>query len=133
MIHRSSICLFGAVIISVILDCAGRSESLKPSLANAQDHSGQLDVADEQAGGKLTVVVNDRLDRKVKFVKAPKRIISLLPSTTELQFAIGAGPQIVGATRHCNNPREAAELVDSKKSANQYLNASSAIVFTQID
>ncbi len=35
------------------------------------------------------------------------RIISLLPSTTEILFAIGAGDQVVGVTFECDSPAEA--------------------------
>ena len=35
------------------------------------------------------------------------RIVSLLPSTTEILFAIGAGPDVVGVTFECDHPPEA--------------------------
>ncbi len=35
------------------------------------------------------------------------RIVSLLPSTTEILFAIGAGPEVVGVTFECDHPAEA--------------------------
>jgi iron complex transport system substrate-binding protein len=37
------------------------------------------------------------------------RIISLSPATTEILFAIGAGPMVVGVSDYCNYPPEAAE------------------------
>src|SRR6478672_4647267 len=37
------------------------------------------------------------------------RIVSLLPSTTEILFAVGAGPQVVGVTFECDTPVEARE------------------------
>lgn len=37
------------------------------------------------------------------------RIISLLPSTTEIIFALGAGDQVVGVTHECDFPPEAAQ------------------------
>jgi iron complex transport system substrate-binding protein len=36
------------------------------------------------------------------------RIVSLLPSATEILFAIGAGEQVVGVTHECDTPIEAA-------------------------
>jgi iron complex transport system substrate-binding protein len=38
------------------------------------------------------------------------RIASLLPSATELLFAIGAGPEVVGVTHECDFPAEAGRL-----------------------
>lgn len=40
---------------------------------------------------------------------APGRVVSLLPSTTEILFAIGAGEQVVGVTFECDHPPEARE------------------------
>jgi iron complex transport system substrate-binding protein len=37
------------------------------------------------------------------------RIVSLLPSTTEILFAIGAGDDVVGVTFECDHPEEARE------------------------
>ena len=39
------------------------------------------------------------------------RIVSLLPSTTEILFAIGAGDQVVGVTFECDHPPAARERV----------------------
>jgi iron complex transport system substrate-binding protein len=40
----------------------------------------------------------------------PRRIVSLAPSVTEILFAVGAGPQVVGDTKFCNYPSEAQAL-----------------------
>lgn len=37
------------------------------------------------------------------------RIVSLLPSTTEILFALGAGPDVVGVTFECDFPEEARD------------------------
>ncbi len=38
-----------------------------------------------------------------------KRVLSLLPSTTEILFLIGAGDQLVGVTHECDYPAEARQ------------------------
>ena len=40
----------------------------------------------------------------------PLRIVSLAPSLTEFLFALGAGDRVVGVTRFCDRPPEAARL-----------------------
>ncbi len=37
----------------------------------------------------------------------PQRIVSLLPSTTEILFGLGVGDQVVGVTFECDHPAEA--------------------------
>lgn len=39
--------------------------------------------------------------------EAPKRIISLAPSTTEMLFALGLGENIIGVTNFCDYPEDA--------------------------
>ncbi|HTI39015.1 MAG TPA: helical backbone metal receptor [Vicinamibacterales bacterium] len=41
---------------------------------------------------------------------APSRVISLVPAATEMLFAIGAGPQVVGVGSYDNYPPETARL-----------------------
>jgi iron complex transport system substrate-binding protein len=41
---------------------------------------------------------------------APQRIVSTTPSITELLFALGLGPKVVGVTNYCRYPAEARTL-----------------------
>ncbi len=55
----------------------------------------------------------DRTDTAADSVSAPPaatRIVSLSPSLTELLFALGAGDRMVGRTRWCTEPAEAAAV-----------------------
>jgi len=49
-------------------------------------------------------VVTDQMGRKVKVPDAPKRIISLVPSQTELLFCLGLDMEVVGITKFCVHP-----------------------------
>ncbi len=55
-------------------------------------------------------VFTDGLGRSVAVPAAPRKIISLAPSNTEILFAIGAGPRVVGRDDHSNFPAEAGLL-----------------------
>ncbi|RYG10022.1 MAG: cobalamin-binding protein [Chitinophagaceae bacterium] len=50
--------------------------------------------------------VTDQLGRAVTFNYPPKRIISLVPSQTELLFDLGLGEEVVGITKFCIHPIE---------------------------
>jgi len=60
-----------------------------------------------QAGEAASQNFVDDLDRTVTITHAPRRIISLAPSITEMVFAIGLGERVVGVTPYCDYPPEA--------------------------
>jgi iron complex transport system substrate-binding protein len=49
----------------------------------------------------------DARGKNVKVAYPPRRIVSIIPSTTELLFAVGAGDQVAGVTTYCDWPPEA--------------------------
>lgn len=57
------------------------------------------------AGAAATFV--DSRGKAVRVPSPPRRIVSVVPSATELLFAVGAGDQVVGVTTSCDYPAEA--------------------------
>ena len=55
-------------------------------------------------------LVADDMGRKVWVAQAPKRLISLAPSVTEILFALGLGDRVVGVTTYCDYPADAAAI-----------------------
>lgn len=51
-------------------------------------------------------IFHDQLDRKIELRKFPRRIISLVPSQTELLVDLGLREEIVGVTKFCVHPRD---------------------------
>ena len=75
------------------------------------------------AGAGGTVVVVDDAGDTVS-VRAPaRRIVSLIPATTELLFAIGAGSAVVGRTEWCDYPAEARRVTNLGDGINPNLEA----------
>jgi ABC-type Fe3+-hydroxamate transport system substrate-binding protein len=68
------------------------------------------------------VAVDDAGDT-VRLVRPAARIVSLIPATTELLFALGAGQQVVGRTHYCDYPAEAARVTDLGEGINPSLEA----------
>ncbi len=52
------------------------------------------------------MLVNDQLNRTLIFEKPPERIISLVPSQTELLVDLGLKSKLVGITKFCVHPEE---------------------------
>ncbi|GAB2958766.1 helical backbone metal receptor [Hymenobacter coalescens] len=55
------------------------------------------------------LTVTDQMDRRVAVPFPPRRIVSLVPSQTELLFDLGLGERVVGVTKFCLHPAEARE------------------------
>jgi iron complex transport system substrate-binding protein len=56
--------------------------------------------------------LSDDTGARVALPAPPRRIVSLIPATTELLFALGAGERVVGRTTWCDYPAEAARVPD---------------------
>ena len=55
----------------------------------------------------LPLTITDQMGRRVAVPFPPQRIISLVPSQTELLFDLGLGKKVVGVTKFCIHPAEA--------------------------
>lgn len=53
------------------------------------------------------ITMRDAQEVRVTLARAPQRIVSMAPSTTESLFAIGLAQRVVGVTNFCNYPEEA--------------------------
>lgn len=53
----------------------------------------------------------DQLNRTITISHPPRRIVSLVPSITELLFDLGLSDQIVGRTKFCIHPKEPLKKV----------------------
>lgn len=56
-------------------------------------------------------IYTDQLNRKVEIKEFPKRIISLVPSQTELLFDLGVGENVVGITKYCIHPKDKVKKI----------------------
>ena len=52
------------------------------------------------------ISVKDQLGNSIQMSRTPKRIISLVPSQTELLYDLGLGEKVVGITKFCIHPNE---------------------------
>ncbi len=58
------------------------------------------------------IVLTDGLGRTVSLPAPAQRVVSLSPGNTEILFAIGAGPQVVGRDAYSDYPEEAKKVAD---------------------
>jgi len=66
------------------------------------------------------ISLTDGLGRTVELAGPAQRIVSLTPATTEILFAVGAGPQVAGRDMFSDFPPEALEAADIGGSWGEY-------------
>ena len=59
-----------------------------------------------QSTEKQMPVFYDQIGREISLSAAPKRIVSVVPSQTELLFYLGLDQEVVGITRYCVHPAD---------------------------
>ncbi|QKS70058.1 ABC transporter substrate-binding protein [Paenalkalicoccus suaedae] len=77
---------------------------------NNETSVSEEEVNEEDATGEFPVTVTDASGEEVTIEEEPESIVSLLPSNTEIGFALGLGDKFVGVTEYCNYPVEASEV-----------------------
>jgi iron complex transport system substrate-binding protein len=85
--------------IAVLAGCGAADEK-----ETAQQDQG---TKTEQTKAAFPVTIQDASDQEVVIESKPEKIVSLMPSNTEIAFALGLGDEIVGVNDYDNYPEEA--------------------------
>lgn len=88
------------LMLALVLTGCGTADKAK------NDDTSKSDQQVEQSGYKVT----DDRDVEVAFDAAPKTVVSLIPSNTEILFALGAGDKVIGATDYDTYPEAAKNI-----------------------
>lgn len=104
--HISLILALMLIIVGVI-GCTHNEEDRGQDIEelNGEDQ-GNVDIE----ASRFPLSVEDGFGNIVIIEKAPERIISMIPSNTEILFALGLGDKIVGVSNYCDYPEEALEI-----------------------
>ncbi|MDR7077580.1 iron complex transport system substrate-binding protein [Neobacillus niacini] len=83
--------------IGVLAACGEQKEQVKDK------SNGNSSKTEETA---FPVTIKDALDNDITIKEKPEKIVSLIPSNTEIAFALGLGDEIVGVSNFDNYPKE---------------------------
>lgn len=89
------------VLLAGILTGCAQGDQTKPA-------GGQTEQAEKQ-DASYPVTVTDDAGNEITLEEKPEKIVSLLPSTTEILFALGLQDEIAGVSDYDNYPKEAAQ------------------------
>ena len=94
-------------MVGVLAGCGGTADDNETD--NTEDESTEQNEQSTDEESAFPVTVEDGIGEEVTIEEEPEAIVSLIPSNTELAFALGLGDQIVGVSDHDNYPEEALE------------------------
>ncbi|WP_243298341.1 ABC transporter substrate-binding protein [Bacillus litorisediminis] len=99
------------IAISMMVACGSQEETENPNDTKQAQSQNNEDNKQEGAPEETAfpVTVTDALDNEITIDAKPERIVSLIPSNTEIAYALGLGEQVVGVTDFDNYPEEALE------------------------
>lgn len=90
-----------ALAVLLLVGCG--QEEVKPE----KNDNAQTEVAVDETTFPITMT--DAVGEEITLEEAPKTIVSMLPSNTEILFALGLNDEIVGVNDYDNYPEEALE------------------------
>ena len=96
-----------AMFMFVLAACSDGEESTEKKDTN-EETTEQTESKETETS--FPVTVTDDSGEEVVLEKAPERIISVIPSATEIIFALGLGDKVVGVTENDNYPEEVLEI-----------------------
>ncbi|GBF78402.1 ABC transporter substrate-binding protein [Paenibacillus sp. 598K] len=115
--YRAWIAMMLIAIMATLAACGGKAEEPRiqePGVAvdNGGDNAAPSNGGDGEASGatQYPITVTDATDVELTLEAAPQAIVSLVPSETEVLFAIGAGGEVVGVDEWSNYPEEVAAI-----------------------
>ncbi|TMN23301.1 ABC transporter substrate-binding protein [Lentibacillus cibarius] len=91
--------------IGLLTGCGSESPDSEKEPENKDGKTEETETG--QSAFPLTVT--DALNQEMTIADKPERIVSLIPSNTEIAFALGLGDKIVGVSDHDNYPEAVKE------------------------
>jgi iron complex transport system substrate-binding protein len=91
------------LVTGIIAGCGASEENS----ATNEENASQAEQSEDSA---FPVTITDALDKEVTIENDPEKIVSLIPSNTEILFDLGAGEEVVGVSDFANYPEETADI-----------------------
>ncbi|MDO3660487.1 ABC transporter substrate-binding protein [Bacillus sp. C28GYM-DRY-1] len=88
------------LLAAVMIAGCGNAADQKDSKANQKTEASQA----------FPVTIGDASNQDVTIKKEPKTIVSLMPSNTEITYALGLGDNVVGVTTNDTYPKEVKKV-----------------------
>ncbi|WP_174616000.1 ABC transporter substrate-binding protein [Virgibacillus ihumii] len=99
--------LLTILTLGLLVGCGSTTDDTEQT-ANSNDNNTEQTEDTEEAS--FPVTITDGTGEKQTIEQKPERIVSVLPSNTEIAFELGLGNKIVGVSKHDNYPKEVQDI-----------------------
>lgn len=97
------------LLLGFLIGCSNGSDKTETNSSEETNESETVD-SEETSEEAYPVTLTDVVGNEFTFEEAPEKIVTLLPSNTEIVFALGEGDKVVGVSDNDNYPEEVLEL-----------------------
>lgn len=98
------------LVLGFLIGCSDGSNEVENTSADETNESETVDAEDTSEEAAFPVTLTDAVGNEFTFDAAPEKIVTLLPSNTEIVYALGQGDKVVGVSDNDNYPEEVLEL-----------------------
>lgn len=97
-----------AFLLSLLVACGQGATDNGDATGNTDKEEATEEESTNDNHYPLTLT--DAIDNEITLEEEPERIVSLIPSNTEIAFALGQGEKVVGVSDHDNYPEEVQDI-----------------------
>jgi iron complex transport system substrate-binding protein len=102
------------VLVFLLTACGNQQAGDAQDQPVKQEQDGETDSGkaddNQQQSDAFPVTITDAMDNEVTIKEKPKGIVSLVPSNTEIAFAVGAGDRMVGVSQFDDYPEQVKDI-----------------------
>lgn len=99
-----------ALLLGFLIGCSDGNDGAEDAAQN-EDTTGEESASEDAADqAEFPLTLTDATGKEVTFEEEPERIVTLVPSNTEIVFALDQGDKVVGVSDHDNYPEEVMDI-----------------------
>lgn len=91
-------------------DTSNEGETQVEENESSEETSEEEAQDDEESAASESVTLTDKSGEEVTIEEEPERVVTVIPSATEIVYAVGGGDKVVGVDEWSNYPEEVTDI-----------------------
>ena len=94
------------VLLALSLVACQNNDTKENEKSNEEQNEENTEASNETEEDSFPITIKDALENEVTIDEEPETIVSLIPSNTEIVYALGAGEKVIGVSDLDNYPED---------------------------